>query len=89
MDLAMGAKRVIVAMEHIDRNRQSKLVKECTYPLTGKECVDLIVTDIAVIEVTEEGLMLKEVAPGWTADEVQAETDTQLIVSPDLQDIAL
>ena len=72
MDLAVGAKRVIVAMEHTDRSGNSKVVEECTYPLTGKGCVDLIVTDIAVMEVVLEGLALREAAPGWNAQEVQA-----------------
>ena len=89
MDLAAGAKRVIVAMEHTDRSGLSKLVRECTYPLTGKGCVDLIVTDIAVIESTEQGLLLREVAPGWTAEDVQRETEPDLLVSPELCDIQL
>lgn len=89
MDLAVGAKRVIVAMEHTDRNGKPKIVKECSYPLTGKECVNLIVTDIAVIEVAPDGLVLKEAAPGWTADDVQAITEPRLIISPDLRDMEL
>ena len=67
MDLVAGARRVIVAMEHTDRSGTSKIVRECTYPLTGRECVSLIVTDIAVMEVSDEGLVLKEVAPDWDA----------------------
>ena len=89
MDLAVGASRVIVAMEHTDRNGQPKVVRECAYPLTGKECVSLVVTDIAVMEVATEGLVLKEVAPGWTAEDVQQETDARLIVSPELSDMQL
>lgn len=89
MDLAAGARRVIVAMEHSDPNGNSKIVKECGYPLTGIGCVDTIVTDVAVIEVTDEGLLLKEVAPGWTARDVQAVTDAPLNVSSTLQDIQL
>lgn len=89
MDLAVGARRVIVAMEHNDRNGNSKIVKECAYPLTGIECVSLIVTDIAVMEVTPEGLVLKELAPGWTAEDVQKETEPRLIISPDLKDMEL
>ena len=89
MDLVAGAKRVIVAMEHSDRNGSSKVVKECTYPITGRECVSLIVTDIAVLEVTSGGLTLNEVAPGWTGDDVQAETEARLIVSPKLTEITL
>ena len=89
MDLATGARRVIVAMEHTDRNGQSKVVKECTYPPTDRGCVSLIVTDIAVIEITSHGAVLKEVAPGWTAWDVQQQTDARLIVSPDLKDMEL
>ena len=89
MDLAAGARRVIVAMEHTDRHNGPKIVKECSYPSTERRCVSLIVTDIAVIEVTGGGLMLKEVAPGWTAEEVQELTDAELILSPDLKEIEL
>lgn len=89
MDLAAGAKRVIVAMEHTDRAGNSKVVQECSYPLTGKACVHLIVTDIAVMEVVPAGLLLREVAPGWSPEEVQAHTAAALIVSPDLTEIAL
>ena len=89
MDLCAGAKRVIVAMEHTSRNGGSKIVRQCEFPLTGKECVNLIVTDIAVIEVTPQGLVLNEVAPGWTAEDVQAETEAALIVSADLKDMEL
>ena len=89
MDLAAGAKRIIVAMEHTDRQDEPKIVKECSYPPTGKGCVSLIVTDIAVLEVGPEGLVLKEVAPGWTAEEVQALTEPRLILDPDLKEIEL
>ena len=89
MDLAAGARRVIVAMEHSDKKGNPKVVRECTYPLTGTEGVSLIVTDIAVMEVTARGLVLREVVPGWTAEEVQAETEARLIVPPDLRDIEL
>ena len=89
MDLAMGARRIIVAMEHTDRNGNSKLVKQCAYPLTGAACVSLIVTDIAVMEVAPEGLVLAEVAPGWTAEDVQNETEPRLTVSPGLSDMRL
>ena len=89
MDLAAGARRIIVAMEHNDRKGKPKIVTECTYPLTGKECVSLIITDIAVIEVMPDGLVLKEVAPGWAAGDVQKETEPKLDVSPDLKDMEL
>ena len=89
MDLAAGAKQVIVAMEHTDRQNQPKIVEECSYPITGKECVSLIVTDLAVIQPTTEGLVLKEVAPGWTAEEVQELTAAALILAPDLKEYEL
>ena len=89
MDLAVGAKRVIVAMEHLDRKGRSKIVNECDYPLTGERCVSLIVTDIAVVEIDEKGLQLLEVAPGWDFDSVQNETDATLIPSPYLSEMVL
>jgi len=89
MDLAVGGKRVIITMDHNTKDGGYRIVKECTYPLTASKCVDLIVTDLAVIEVTPEGLMLKEVAPGWTAEEVQELTEPQLIIAPDLKEIEL
>ena len=89
MDLAVGAKKVIVAMTHVTNEGEPKILKECTYPLTAKGVVSLIVTDLAVIEVTPEGLLLTEVAPGLTAEDVQSVTDAKLIVSPDLAEIQL
>jgi 3-oxoacid CoA-transferase subunit B len=89
MDLAAGCNKVIVAMEHTTPKGQLKILKECSYPLTASRCVDLIVTDIAVIQVAPEGLVLKEVAPDWTAQEVQALTEPELILSPDLKEIQL
>ena len=89
MDLAVGAKRVIIAMEHTDSKGKPKLVKECSYPLTGKGCVSLVVSDLAVIEVTTEGMVLWEIAPGWTAQEVQELTEPKLHFTSDLKEIAL
>ena len=89
MDLAVGAKRVIVAMEHTDRQNRPKVVKECTFPLTGKGCVSLVVTDLAVIEVTPDGMVLREVAPDWSAAEVQSLTEAKLQVAPDLREYEL
>ncbi len=89
MDLAAGAKQVIVAMEHTDRQNHSKIVEECDYPITGKACVSLIVTDLAVMQPTEQGLVLKEVAPGWTPEEVQELTGARLILAPDLKEYEL
>lgn len=79
MDIAAGTKRVIVCMEHTTRDGQPKIVRECTYPLTCLECVDTIVTDVAVIDVTERGLLLRDMAPGWSAEEVQEITAAGLI----------
>ena len=89
MDLAVGAKRVIITMEHTTKEGKPKIVKQCIAPLTAKECVDLIITDLAVIEVTPDGLVLKEVAPGWTVAEVQALTEPKLVVAEDLKEMEL
>ena len=89
MDLAAGAKAVIVAMEHTDRQNRPKIVEECSLPLTGRGCVSLIVTDLAVVRCTGEGLVLEEVAPGWTSGEVQELTGAKLIVAPDLKEYQL
>lgn len=89
MDLAVGAKQVIVAMEHTDKENNPKLVRECSFPLTGKECVNLVITDLAVIQVTSRGLLVKELAPYWTLEEVQDLTEPPLIPSTDLKPIEL
>ncbi|NOQ43232.1 MAG: succinyl-CoA--3-ketoacid-CoA transferase, partial [Dehalococcoidia bacterium] len=89
MDLAFNARRVIVATEHTTKDGKPKIVKECSVPMTAPECVDLIVTDLAVIEVTSKGLLLKELAPGWTVEEVQALTEPKLGLAPDLKEIEL
>ncbi|MCH8107941.1 MAG: 3-oxoacid CoA-transferase subunit B [Chloroflexi bacterium] len=89
MDLCLGARTVIVAMEHTDRQNQPKIVEECTLPLTGKGCVSLIVTDLAVIERNGEVLTLKELAPGWTAQEVQDLTGAHLVLAADLKEYQL
>jgi len=90
MDLANGAKRVIILMEHTAKDGKPKIVKRCTYPVTAKESVDLIVTDLAVIEVVpKRGLWLKEVAPGWTAKEIQDLTEAKLNIAKGLKEIEL
>jgi 3-oxoacid CoA-transferase subunit B len=89
MDLAVGAKKVIIAMMHTTPEGALKIVKKCTYPLTAVGVVHLIVTDLAVIEVTPKGLVLKEVAPGITAEDVQSVTEPKLIISPELKEMQL
>ena len=89
MDLAVGAKKVLVTMMHTTKDGAPRIVKKCTYPLTAKECVSTIFTDIAVIDVTPKGLVLKEIAPGWTAEEIQAVTEPTLVISSELKEIEL
>jgi 3-oxoacid CoA-transferase B subunit len=89
MDLATGVKRLIVTMNHITKKGDPRVVKQCSYPLTALNCVDLLVTDIAVIQVTEKGMVLKEVAPAWTPEEVQSLTEPKLIIDRDCHEIEL
>jgi 3-oxoacid CoA-transferase subunit B len=84
MDLAAGARCVYVAMEHSAKG-EPKIVKECSLPLTARACVRYIVTDLCFLEVTKSGLVLRELAPGVTVDEVQAQTEPRLVVPPDLR----
>ena len=79
MDIAAGAKVLIVCMEHTTKDGAPKIVKHCTYPLTALACVDTIVTDLAVIDVRAEGLLLRETAPGWTRKEIQELTGAPLL----------
>ena len=89
MDLVAGAKRVIIAMEHATKDGEAKIVKECTLPLTGVGVVKQIVTELAVIDVTPGGLVLRETAPGVTPEQVQKATDAKLHVAADLKTMAV
>ena len=89
MDLAAGCKGLIVMMLHTTKDGAPRIVKQCSFPLTAKACVDKIFTDLVAIDVTKQGLVLKEIAPGWTAEEVQALTEAPLIVADDLKEIEL
>ena len=89
MDLAFNCKRVIGATEHVTKDGKPKLVKSCHIPLTAPRCLDMLVTDIAVIKFTPAGPVLTEIAPGWTPEEVQALTEADLIVSGELTEITL
>jgi 3-oxoadipate CoA-transferase beta subunit len=80
MDISAGAKILMVCMEHTTKEGAPKIVKECTYPLTALACVNTIVTDLGVMDVRPEGLLLREVAPGWTAEDLQTVTGAPLIV---------
>jgi 3-oxoacid CoA-transferase subunit B len=85
MDLVASARRVIVAMEHTNKDGQPKILKKCTLPLTGMKVVHTIVTEMAYIKVTSAGLLLEEIAPGLRPQDVQLSTEAQLIVSPELK----
>ncbi len=88
-DLAFCAKKVVAVMTHTTREGTPKIVKDLTSPITAPACVDLIITDVAAIEVTDQGLLLTEVVPGWTAEDIQAITEAQLTVAPDLREMEL
>jgi 3-oxoacid CoA-transferase subunit B len=85
MDLVVGAKRVIVIMDHASKDGKPKLLKQCTLPITGVRCVSAVCTDLAWIDVTKDGLVLRELAPGVTVEAVQKLTEPALRVAPDLK----
>ena len=86
-DLAYGTKRLMVLMEHTTKDGRPKLMKKCTMPLTGVGVVDTVITNYAYIEVTPQGLILKEIAPGLTPEQVQNVTEAKLIVAPDIKEM--
>jgi 3-oxoacid CoA-transferase B subunit len=89
MDLATGCKQLVVMMLHTTKEGGPRIVRQCTFPLTAKNCVNKIFTDLGVIDATKQGLILREVAPGWTAEEVQGLTEAKLIFAEDLKEIEL
>jgi 3-oxoacid CoA-transferase B subunit len=89
MDLSVGARNLFIAMEHCTNTGEPKILKTCTYPITAKGAVKKIFTNYAVIEVTPQGLVLREVAAGLTAADVQSVTEAKLIIPPDLKEMAL
>ena len=89
MDLVAGAKRVIVMMEHATKEGKPKLLEQCSLPITGKRCVSAVCTDHAWIDVTQDGLVVRELAPGVTLEALQELTEPKLIAAPDLRELAL
>lgn len=89
MDLVAGVKRVVVVMEHTNKAGESKVLPTCTLPLTGQRCVNMVITDLAVFEVENGGLVLKELAPEVTVEEVSAKTAAKFTVSEDLRPVAI
>lgn len=89
MDLVAAAKNIIVAMMHTDKEGNSKLLPECTLPITGLKCVKRVVTDLGYFEITPEGFLLKEYAPGVTVEEIKAKTAGRLVIADDVKEMAV
>lgn len=89
MDLAVGARKLIIAMAHVTRDGEPRIVEVCDYPLTAERCVDVIVTDLAVIDVTQDGLVLRETAPGISPAEVSQWTGAPLLIPSDVPEMSL
>ncbi len=89
MDLVAGAKRVIVAMQHADKSGKSKILRKCNLPLTGLQCIHRVVTDMAVLDVTREGFVLKEFAPGLSIEDVRKATEASLKIDPEVKPMRL
>ncbi len=89
MDLAVGAKRVFVTMEHVNKEGKPKILKKCSLPLTGLKCVNHIVTEYALLDVTPEGLVLRELAPGVTVEQVRSITEPDFKVAPDVREMKI
>jgi len=89
MDLVAGAQRVIVCMQHRDKAGNSKILKKCKLPLTGQKCFDRVVTDMAVLDLTKEGFLLKELAPGISVDDVKSASEAPLRIDPNVREMTL
>jgi 3-oxoacid CoA-transferase subunit B len=87
MDLVASAKNIIVAMMHTDKEGNSKLLKQCSLPITGLKCVKRVVTDLGFFEITENGFLLKEYAPGVTIEEIKAKTEGRLEIATDVKEM--
>jgi len=84
MDLVASAKNIIVAMQHTNKKGESKLLSECTLPITGLKCVKKVVTELGVFEITERGFELKEIAPGVTEDDIRSKTQGRLVIEGEI-----
>ena len=89
MDLVASAKNIIVAMQHVNKAGESKLLKECSLPITGIACVKKVVSELGFFEITKEGFVLMEIAPGVTVEDVKSKTEGRLVISPNLKQIEI